>query len=261
VGEEVITPEPRVGIAKSTISKKRGVTVRTGLPIGLLVAALVAAPLAAQEHKNRDTLPGADKQPMGMNDCAMMGSMMSTMGQGSMMPTMGQGGMMSTMEQGGMMSTMGQGGMMSTMGQGGGMGMMTTMRYAPSNVLKHKGSLKLSPDQVSRIEAMGGGGMGKQGMDGMGTTDNSMMKQMQAGMAQLKTAFDSSPADSAAIADAVMPMAAMQGSIMAQHLVAATRVRDVLTQAQRQQLGKLPSPCMTGSSGMTMKPKTPAPKH
>ena len=209
--------------------------MRTGLPIGLLAAALIAAPLAAQQHQHSDTMPAAGKQQMGMNDCAMMGSMMSMMGQG--------------------------GGMEMKMGQGGGMEMMTTMRYAPSNVLKHKGLLKLSPDQVSRIEAMTSEGMGKHSMDGMGMTDNPMMKQMQERQAQLKAAFDSSPADSAAIAAAVMPMATMHGSMMAQQLITAARVRDILAPAQRQQLGKLPSPCMNGGSGMAMKRKMPAPKH
>ncbi|MEP7383551.1 MAG: periplasmic heavy metal sensor, partial [Gemmatimonadota bacterium] len=89
--------------------------------------------------------------------------------------------------------------------------------------------------------------------DGMGTTDNPMMKQMQASHIQLKTALDSSPADSAAIAAAVMPMAAMHGSMMAQHLLTAARVRDMLTPAQREKLGKLPSPCRNGDSGMPMK--------
>ncbi|MEO5814951.1 MAG: hypothetical protein ABIT20_06695 [Gemmatimonadaceae bacterium] len=221
-------------IAESTISKKRGVTVRTGLQFGLLAIALIAAPLAAQQHQHSDTMPAAGKQQMGMRDCAMMGSMMSMMGQG---------------------------GGMSMMGQGGGMEMMTTMRYAPSNVLKNKGLLKLSPDQVSRIEATTDGGMGKPGMDGMGTTDNPMMKQMQARQAQLKTAFDISPPDEAAIAAAVMPISAMHGSMMAQRLVTAARVRDILTPVQREQLGKLPSPCMNSDSGMMMKRKMPAPKH
>ncbi len=202
--------------------------MRTGLQIGLLAVALIAAPLAAQQHQHSDTMPGTGKQQMGMSDCAMMGSMMSMMG------------------------------------QGGGMEMMamtTMMRYVPSNVLKNKALLKLTPDQVSRIEAMTGGEMGKHGMDGMRTTDNPMMKQMQARQAQLKTAFDSSPADSAAIAAAVLPMAALHGSTMAQHLVTAARVRDVLAPAQREQLGKRPSPCMNGDSGMTMKGRKPAPKH
>jgi Spy/CpxP family protein refolding chaperone len=238
--------------------------VKTRLPIGLLAVALVAAPLSAQQHQHSDTLPGAGKQQMGTADCTMMGSMMSMMEQGSMMPMMGKGGGMEMkMGQGGATEmTMGQGGAMEMkMGQGGAMEMMTTMRYAPPYVLKNKGLLKLSPDQVSRIETIGGGGMGKRGMDAMGTSDNSMMKQMQAGMAQLKTAFDGAPADSAAIAAAVMPMAAMHGSMMAQNLVTAARVRDVLTPAQQQQLGKMPSPCMNGDAGMAMKRKTPAPRH
>jgi hypothetical protein len=190
--------------------------------MGLLAVALIAAPAAAQAHQHSDTMAGAGKQQMGMSDCAMMGSMMSMMG------------------------------------QSGGMEMMTMMRYVPSNALKNKALLNLTPDQVSRIDAMTGEGMGKHVMDGMGTTDNPMMTQMQARQAQLKTAFDSSPADSAAIAVAVMPMAAMHGSMMAQHLVTAARVRDVLTPAQRQQLGKRPSPCMNGASGMTMKGRKPA---
>ena len=215
----------------------------TRLQIGLVAATLLAAPLAAQQHQHSDTLPAAGKQQMGMNDCAMMSSMMSMMGQGGGMSMMGQGSGM---------SMMGQSGGMSMMGQPGGMEMMTTMRYAPSHVLKNKGLLKLSPDQTSRIEAMTGGGMG---MHGMGMAGNSMMEQMQT---QLKTAFDSSPADSAAIAAAVMPMVATHGSMMVQQLVMATRARDVLTAAQREQLSKLPSPCMNGDSGMTMKRKMPA---
>ncbi|MEO7359171.1 MAG: hypothetical protein ABI120_02495 [Gemmatimonadaceae bacterium] len=214
--------------------------MRTGLSIGLWTVALIATPLAAQQHQHTETLPAAAKQQMGMNDCAMMSNMMSMMGQG------------------GGMSMMGQGSGKSMMGQPVGMEMMTTMRYAPSNVLKHKGLLKLSPDQLSRIEAMTGGGMGMHGMDGMGMAG---MEQMQARHAQLKTAFDSAPADSAAIAAAVMPMVAMHGSMMVQQLVMATRARDVLTAAQRQQLGKLPSPCMNGEPSMPMKRKMPAPKR
>jgi hypothetical protein len=212
----------------------RGVTVRTGLQIGLLAAALSAAPLGAQQHQHSDNMPVAGKPQMGMSGCAMMGSMTSMMGQG---------------------------GGTSMMGQGGGMEMMTTMRYAPSNVLKHKALLKLTPDQVSRIEAMTGGAMEKHGMAGMGTTDNPMMKQMQTWHAQLKTAFDSSPVDSATIATAVMPMAAMHGSMMTQHLVTAARARDILTPAQRQQLGKMASPCMNADSGMRMKGSKPSPEH
>ncbi len=208
--------------------------MRTGLQIGLLAVALSAAPVAAQQHQHSDAMPVAGKPQMGMSDCAMMGSMMAMMGQG---------------------------GGMSMMGQGGGMEMMTTMRYAPSNVLKNKALLKLTPDQVYRIEAMTGGAMGKHSMAGMGTTDNPMMKQMQTRHAQLKTAFDSSPVDSAAIAAAVMPMSEMHGSMMAQHLITAARVRDILTSAQREQLGKLKSPCMNGGSGMTMKGRKPAPEH
>lgn len=231
IGAAPVTAEHQIpaivarGMAGPTISNKRGVTVRTGLQIGLLAVALIAAPLAAQQHQHSDTMPGAGKQQMGMSDCVMMG------------------------------------GMMSMLGQGGGMEMMTMMRYVPSNVLKNKALLNLTPDQVSRIEAMTGGRMGKHGMDGMGTTDNPMMKQMQARQAQLKTAFDSSPTDSAAIASAVMSTAAMHGSMMAQHLVTAARVRDILAPAQREQLGKQPSPCMNGDSGMTMKGRKPAPKH
>ncbi len=168
---------------------------------------------------------------------------------------------MSMMGQGSGMSMKGQGSEMSMKGQPEGMEMMTTLRYAPSNVLKNKGLLKLSPDQLSRIEAMTGGAMGMHGMDGMGMAGNPMMEQMQARQAQLKTAFDSSPADSAAIAAAVMPMVATHGSMMVQQLVMATRARDVLTASQRQQLGKLPSPCMNGDSGMTMKRKMPALKR
>jgi Spy/CpxP family protein refolding chaperone len=199
--------------------------MRTGLRIGLLAVALIAPPLAAQQHKHSDAMPGAGKPPMGMSDCSMMGSMMSMME------------------------------------QGGGMEMMTMMRYVPSNVLKNKTLLKLTPDQLSRIEAMTGGAMGTPGMQGMGTTDNPMMKQMQERQSQLHTAFDNSPADSAAIASAVMSMAEMHSSMMTKHIIAAARVRDMLTPAQREQLGKRPSPCMNGNSGMTMKGRKPAPMH
>lgn len=224
----------------------------TRLQIGLVAATLLATPLAAQQHQHSDTLPAAGNQQMGMNDCAMMSSMMSMMGQGGGMSMMGQGRGM---------SMMGQSSGMSMKGQPGGMEMMTTLRYAPSNVLKNKGLLKLSPDQLSRIEAMTGGAMGMHGTDGMGMAGNPMTEQMQARQAQLKTAFDSSPADSAAIAAAVMPMVAAYGSMMVQQLVMATRARDVLTAAQRQQLGNRPSPCMNADSSMMMKRKMPAPER
>jgi hypothetical protein len=213
------------GAAGSTMDRERGVTVRSSIPFGLLAAALIVAPLAAQEHQHGGAMPGAGKQKPGMSECAMMGSMMSMME------------------------------------QGGGMEMMTMMRYAPPGVLKNKASLNLTPDQVSRIEAMTGGGMGTHGTAGMGTTDNPMMKAMQARQGELKTAFDRSPVDSAAIASAVMSMAAMHSSMMAQHLVTAARVRDILSSAQRERLATLPSPCMSGEPGMMMKGRKPGHTH
>jgi hypothetical protein len=199
--------------------------VRTELQCGLLAAALIAAPLAAQQHQHAEAMPGASQQQMNMNECTMMDRMMPMLG------------------------------------QGGGMEMRTMMRYVPSSVLKSKAALHLTPDQVSRIEAMTGGGMGMQGMAGMGATDNPMMKPMQAWEGQLKTAFDRSPVDSAAIASAVMPMAAMHGAMMAQHLVTAARVRDILSAEQRERLGALPSPCMRGTPGRMMKGRKPVHTH
>ena len=67
--------------------------------------------------------------------------------------------------------------------------------------------------------------------------------------------------DSAAIAAAVMPMVATHGSMMVHQLGMATQARDMLTAAQRQQLGKLPSPCMNADSNMMMKRKMPMSKR
>ncbi|HET7038586.1 MAG TPA: hypothetical protein VFH97_01780 [Gemmatimonadales bacterium] len=102
----------------------------------LVAAALLAAPLSAQHPMH-----GARPDSAARHDCAM-GSMQGGTMQGGMM----RGGMM----RGGMGGTdsAGMAGMMSDST------MMADMRFAPHVVLARRELLGLTPDQVSRIEAL-----------------------------------------------------------------------------------------------------------
>lgn len=193
--------------------------MKTSIGFGLMALALVAAPVAAQQDQHQGDSGKSAPTQMGMTGGSMMGGMM--------------GGMMGD----------------------GGMGMMKAMRYMPANVLKNKEALKLTADQVSRIEALKPGGMGSPGMAGMSMNempkqDMSMMKEMQTRQSALREAFDKSPADPAAIQAAAAQMATLHGKMMAEHLITAAKVRDLLTPAQREQVAKMPSPGMMDGAGM-----------
>lgn len=146
-----------------------------------------------------------------------------------------------------MMEHMGQ-----MMGGNGGMAMMPGMNFSPQNVLRHRDALTLTPEQVSRIEAVSGGTMGSHEMTGMtmktmpmtgmAMKDMPMMEEMPSHQQDLRAAFDQTPADPAAIQAAMGKMATLHGKMMAEHLVRAAKVRDLLTPAQRDQLAKMP-PC------------------
>ncbi|HMU60991.1 MAG TPA: hypothetical protein PKA66_04350 [Gemmatimonadales bacterium] len=190
-----------------------------GIRLGLVALALIAAPVTAQQHQHQGDSAGKATTPMGMAGCSMMGNMMQMMG--------------------------------------GGMEMMQAMRFLPGYVLQMRDTLQLTANQVSRIEALGKDAPGMAGMSmkdttmkGMSMKDMPMMKQMQADRARLGAAFDKSPADSIAIQAATAQMASLHARMMAQHLIAAAKVRDLLTTAQREQLAKMPSPCMADGAGM-----------
>lgn len=198
-----------------------------GIRLGLVALALIAAPVTAQQHQHQGDSTGKAMAPMGMAGGSMMGNMMQMMG--------------------------------------GGMEMMQAMRFLPGNVLMNRDTLKLTAGQVSRIEALGRGAPGMAGMSMKDTSmkgksiqdmpmkDMPMMKQMQAGQSQLWAAFDKTPADPAAIQAAAAQMATLHAQMMADHLITAAKVRDVLTPTQREQLAKMPSPCMDDGAGMMQK--------
>jgi len=181
-----------------------------------MALALITAPMAAQQHQHQsDSSKSVTNTPMGMTGGSMMGGVRGD----------------------------------------GGMEMMTAMRYMPANVLKNKEALKLTADQVSRIEALKPGGMGSPGMAGMSMNempkqDMSMMKEMQTRQSALRAAFDKTPADPAAIQAAAAQMATLHGKMMAEHLVTAAKVRDLLTPAARESVAKMPSPGMMDGAGM-----------
>ncbi|MCL4865692.1 MAG: Spy/CpxP family protein refolding chaperone [Gemmatimonadales bacterium] len=174
----------------------------------MVALALIAGPVASQQHQHDEGAAATDAQQMEMH-CSMMRGMMGMMG--------GGGGMEMTT------------------------GMMTGMTLRPQYVLQHKDALQLTPAQVSRIETLGSSAMGMRGMADMPMGN---MPMMQAQRERVQAAFEKSPADPAAIQAAMRDMATMLGGMMAEQLVTAAKVRDVLTPAQREQVAKLPSPCM-----------------
>jgi len=188
--------------------------VRDKIKLGVVALALIVAPVAAQQHQHQGDSAGKAMAPTGMGGGPMMGNMMQMMG--------------------------------------GGMEIMEAMQFLPGNVLQMRDTLKLTANQVSRIEALSKDtpGMAGMSMKGMSMKDMPMMKQMQADRAQLGAAFDKTPADSAAIQTATAQMASLHAKMMAQHLIAAANVRDLLTPAQRELLAKMPSPCMDDGAGM-----------
>lgn len=197
-----------------------------GVGLSLVALTLAAGPLAAQQHQHVDTTKTASGQ-MAMGAPSMNGMM------GDMMNMMGN-----------MMGTMGN--MMSMMGEGD-MQMMEAMSFLPGNVLRHKETLKLSASQVSRIEALGGATMGTPGMAGMKAQEMPamgmpMMEKMQANQKQLQTAFETSPANPAAIQAATGEMVSLHAKMMGDRLVTAAKTRDILTPAQRQQIMAARSP-------------------
>ena len=177
-----------------------------GFTVGAVALTFIAVPLASQQHQHE-----SDRAPTGAQQTDMSGC--------SMMDNMGQ-----------------------MMGDNGGMVMMPAMNFVPENVLRHKGALTLTPEQVSRIEALSGGTMGSHDMPGMAMKGMPTMQEMRSHQQHLRAAFDRTPADPAAIQAAMGEMATRHGKMMAEQLVKAAKVRDALTPAQRDQLAKMP-PC------------------
>jgi len=174
--------------------------------IGVLALTLAAGPVAAQQHQHKE---GGAAQQMVMS-CSMMGNMMQMMGM------MGDGGM----------------------------AMMPAMNFLPQHALTHKDALRLTTAQVARIEALGGEMPGARGMAGMPMKEMPMMQGMAAQQERMRTAFEKSPVDEAAIRAVMTEMASMHGRMMSDQVITAAKVRNILTPGQREQLAKLPSPCM-----------------
>jgi hypothetical protein len=185
----------------------------------------MAGPLASQQHQHQQERAATDASQTAMSGCSMMANMMQMMGGNGMM------------------------------GSDRGMGMMKAMGLLPENVLKHGDALTLTPEQVSRIEALSEKPMGPRGMAAMPMKEKPAMTGMRSQLEQVRVAFDKAPADPAAIQAAVGEVTLIHGKMMAEHLVKAAKVRDVLTPAQRDQLAKLPSCTMNHGAGtMEMQP-------
>lgn len=188
-----------------------------GLGLTLLMLTLASGRLEAQSHRHADTsMTARGKMKMGAPATnRMKGNMMNMTG--DMKKMMGE--------------------MMS----GGGMEMMDAMTFLPEHVLHHKEMLKLSANQVSQIEALGGAAMESHGMAGMGTKtmpekSMPMTDEMQASQKQLHSAFDMTPANPTAIQAAVAAMMSRHATMMGDRLVMAAKTRDILTPEQRQHM-------------------------
>ncbi len=199
--------------------------------IGISVVAftLIAGPLASQEHQHEEGNAATGAQQMGMH-CSMMGNMMAMMGM---------------------------------MGVEGESGMTTAMIFLSQNVLRHKDALRLTAAQLARIESLAEAQPGAHAMSGRRMENVPMMQGMQgmqgmqAQRQRMRVAFEATPVDEAAIRAAAGEMAAQHGAMMAEHLVKAAQVRDILTPAQRAQLVTLPATCMMdGASGQHSQPPT-----
>lgn len=194
--------------------------------IGFSVVALtlIAGPLTSQQHQHEEGNTATDAQQMGMH-CSMMGNMMTMMGM---------------------------------MGAEGESGMKTAMSLLPRNVLHHKDALRLTAAQLSRIESLAEAQPDAHPMAGRRMGNMPMMQGMQEMQAQrqrMRMAFEATPVEEAAIRAVAGEMAAQHGALMAEHLVTAARVREILTPAQRAQLVKLPSTCMMeGATGQHSPP-------
>lgn len=186
-----------------------------GIGIGFIMLTLGASSGSAQQHQHEAGKAAKDSPQVEVAGCSMMTAMMG----------------------------------------GGEMAMMPWMQFLPDHVLKNKGALKLSADQVSRIDAMRGRmpeSHGKEGvaMKEMPMKNMPMMTEMHAEQQHLRAAFEKAPTDTAAIRTAVGKVTALHGTMMAAHLGAAAHVRDVLTKAQREQLAKMPPILPPNRQGM-----------
>jgi Spy/CpxP family protein refolding chaperone len=169
--------------------------------ISLLVALLVAAPLAAQQ-------PDSAKKAMPMRGHPGM------MGQG-----MGQG-----MMQGQMQGMMGP--MMGHMQMMGGMmgPMMRGMAFDPGRLLMHKEVLQLTDQQVSKLTAL---------RDAARTAHDAAMKDMHTHMQEMLPLLQGASPDTAKIKPHFQAVQAAMANAHWAMLVASTQARAVLTDVQR----------------------------
>lgn len=200
-----------------------------GIGLGLVVLTLAARPGSAQQHQH-DSAAAKTAPQTEMTNCSMMTAMMGR-SDGAMVPW---------------------------------------MQFTADHVLKNADVLELSADQVSRIQAMRRSGSASHGMPDMAARDMPMkempmMTGMPAAHQDLRMAFERTPADPAAIRTAMGEIAALHGAMMAEHLVAAAQVRDVLTPAQRERVAKMPVSCGENGMGMMQRGKpddgTPGVRH
>jgi len=165
--------------------------------MSLMVALLVAAPLAAQQ-------PDSAKQPMPMRRHPGM------MGQGMMQGQMG--GMMGPMM--GHMQMMG--GMMGPMMRG--------MAFEPGRLLMHKDVLQLTDQQVSKLTAL---------RDAAKSAHDAAMKDMQTHMQEMLPLLQAASPDTAKIKPHFQAAQAAMANAHWAMLVASAQARAVLTDVQR----------------------------
>jgi hypothetical protein len=167
-------------------------------------------------------------------------------------------------------------------GIGIGLGLVVlTLAARPGSAQQHQhdsAAAKTAPQtemtNCSMMTAMmgrsDGSGSASHGMPDMAARDMPMkempmMTGMPAAHQDLRMAFERTPADPAAIRTAMGEIAALHGAMMAEHLVAAAQVRDVLTPAQRERVAKMPVSCGENGMGMMQRGKpddgTPGVRH
>lgn len=189
-------------------------TQESGVMIGklltLAVLGLAAAPLAAQQHQHEAPKAAVSNES---DSCMMSGQMMQ---------------------------------MMQMMGEG----QSATMMLAPDKLLGLREKLSLTAGQVSRIEAVRDRMAGAHRMAGMSQEAMAPMQAMSKHQQQLTAAFNKSPVDPEAIRTAAGSMATTHGAMMAEHLVSAASLRDILTPSQRERVAAMMSECMKGHSDM-----------
>jgi len=129
------------------------------------------------------------------------------------------------------------------LGMIGGMG-GPALQLSPSQILQHRDTLKLSSDQVTRLERLAAG-------SAVGERDDVRATQ-QARAQQREERFSAAAPDTAAVRVAAEKLLLMQAFAQARRIADAAAVRAILTRGQLEQAMRLPL-CPKGD-GMNHQP-------